>query len=107
MSGAVLILGCILAIAGAYLLRRRECRQDDNIDDATEQSEQQQHLFIPGYVEPRKSDCQKYCNLNTPDSGLHHTVSLMYVGRRHIGFGTTLENKMAAPRKEEKFKCVF
>ena len=36
-------------------------------------------------------------NLNASDSGLHHTVSLMYVGGRHIGFGTTLENKMAAP----------
>ncbi|KAH3809900.1 hypothetical protein DPMN_138282, partial [Dreissena polymorpha] len=37
-------------------------------------------------------------NLNASDSGLtlHHTVSLMYVGGRHIGFGTTLENKMAA-----------
>ncbi|KAH3753066.1 hypothetical protein DPMN_187696 [Dreissena polymorpha] len=38
-----------------------------------------------------------YINLNASDSGLHHTVSLMYVGGRHIGFGTTLENKMAAP----------
>ncbi|KAH3856671.1 hypothetical protein DPMN_099263 [Dreissena polymorpha] len=28
-------------------------------------------------------------NLNASDSGLHHTVSLMYVGGRHIGFGTT------------------
>ncbi|KAH3831317.1 hypothetical protein DPMN_104580 [Dreissena polymorpha] len=36
-------------------------------------------------------------NLNASDSGLHHTVSLMYVGGRHIGFGTTLENKMEAP----------
>ncbi|KAH3798108.1 hypothetical protein DPMN_151698 [Dreissena polymorpha] len=36
-------------------------------------------------------------NLNASDSGLHHTVSLMYVGGRHIGFGTTLENKMTAP----------
>ncbi|KAH3883081.1 hypothetical protein DPMN_007029 [Dreissena polymorpha] len=36
-------------------------------------------------------------NLNASDSGLHHTVSLMYVGGRHIGFGTTLENKMADP----------
>ncbi|KAH3694212.1 hypothetical protein DPMN_081652 [Dreissena polymorpha] len=36
-------------------------------------------------------------NLNASDSGLHHTVSLMYVGGRHIGFGTTLKNKMAAP----------
>ncbi|KAH3807836.1 hypothetical protein DPMN_136184 [Dreissena polymorpha] len=50
MSGAVLILGCILAVAGAYLLRRQKCRQEDNIDDATELSEQQQHLFIPGHV---------------------------------------------------------
>ena len=32
-------------------------------------------------------------NLNASDSGLHHTVSLMYVGGRHIG--TTFENKMA------------
>ncbi|KAH3816851.1 hypothetical protein DPMN_118374 [Dreissena polymorpha] len=31
------------------------------------------------------------------DSGLHHSVSLMYEGDRHIGFGTTFENKMAAP----------
>ncbi|KAH3740005.1 hypothetical protein DPMN_046700 [Dreissena polymorpha] len=37
-------------------------------------------------------------NLNASDSGLHHTVSLMYEGGRHIGFGTTFENKMAAPR---------
>jgi len=27
--------------------------------------------------------------LNTSDSGLHHTISLMYVGARHLGFGTT------------------
>ena len=26
-------------------------------------------------------------NLNTSDSGLHHTISLMYVGVRQIGFG--------------------
>ncbi|KAH3772572.1 hypothetical protein DPMN_173913 [Dreissena polymorpha] len=37
-------------------------------------------------------------NLNASDSGLHHTVSLMYEGGRHIGFGTTFENKMAAGR---------
>ncbi|KAH3748663.1 hypothetical protein DPMN_183111 [Dreissena polymorpha] len=37
-------------------------------------------------------------NLNASDSGLHHTVSLMYEGGRHIGFGTTFGNKMAAPR---------
>ncbi|KAH3812475.1 hypothetical protein DPMN_140909 [Dreissena polymorpha] len=46
-------------------------------------------------------------NLNASDSGLQHTCSLMYEGGRHIGFGTTFENKMAAPtvqnrRKEEK-----
>jgi len=28
-------------------------------------------------------------NLNTSDSGLHHTISLMYVGARHLGFGIT------------------
>jgi len=28
-------------------------------------------------------------NLNTLDSGLHHTISLMYVGARHLGFGIT------------------
>ncbi|KAH3780774.1 hypothetical protein DPMN_158596 [Dreissena polymorpha] len=37
-------------------------------------------------------------NLNASDSGLHHTVSLMYEGGRHIGFGTTFENNMAARR---------
>ncbi|KAH3720327.1 hypothetical protein DPMN_138254 [Dreissena polymorpha] len=36
----------------------------------------------------------------------------MYVGGRHIGFGTTFENKMAAPTiqtpcKQDKIKCVF
>ncbi|KAH3778967.1 hypothetical protein DPMN_180446 [Dreissena polymorpha] len=39
-----------------------------------------------------------YINLNTSDSGLHHTVTLMYEGGRNIGFGTTFENKMAPPR---------
>ena len=28
-------------------------------------------------------------NLNTSDSALHHTISLMYVGARHFGFGIT------------------
>jgi len=28
-------------------------------------------------------------NLNTSDSGLHHTISLMYVGAPHLGFGIT------------------
>jgi len=28
-------------------------------------------------------------NLNTSDSGLHHTIFLMYVGARHLGFGIT------------------
>jgi len=28
-------------------------------------------------------------NLNSSDSGLHHTISLMYVGARHIEFGIT------------------
>jgi len=28
-------------------------------------------------------------NLNTSYSGLHHTISLMYVGARHLGFGIT------------------
>ncbi|KAH3735413.1 hypothetical protein DPMN_041941 [Dreissena polymorpha] len=37
-------------------------------------------------------------NLNASDSGLHHTVSLMYEGGRHIGFGTTFGNKKAARR---------
>jgi len=31
----------------------------------------------------------KQVNLNTSDSGLHHTISLMYVEARHLGFGTT------------------
>ena len=30
-----------------------------------------------------------YSNLNTSDSGLHHTISLMYVGACHLGFGIT------------------
>jgi len=28
-------------------------------------------------------------NLNTSDSWLHHTISLMYIGARHFGFGIT------------------
>ena len=28
-------------------------------------------------------------NLNTSDSGQHHTISLMHVGARHLGFGIT------------------
>jgi len=28
-------------------------------------------------------------NLNTSDSAIHHTISLMYVGARHLEFGTT------------------
>jgi len=31
----------------------------------------------------------QWANLNTSDSGLHHTISLMYVGARHLGFGNT------------------
>jgi len=31
----------------------------------------------------------RICNLNTSDSGLHHTISLMYVGAHHLGFGIT------------------
>jgi len=32
-------------------------------------------------------------NLNTSDSGLHHTISLMYVEARHLGFGTTWHDR--------------
>jgi len=32
-------------------------------------------------------------NLNTSDSGLYHTISLMYVGARHLGFGTTWHDR--------------
>ena len=32
-------------------------------------------------------------NLNTSDSGLHHTISLMYVGARHLGFGTNWHDR--------------
>jgi len=32
-------------------------------------------------------------NLNTSDSGLHHTISLIYVGARHLGFGTTYHDR--------------
>jgi len=33
--------------------------------------------------------CVRPGNLNSSDSGLHHTISLMYVGARHLGFGIT------------------
>jgi len=36
----------------------------------------------------RGPECCHY-NLNTSDSGLHHTISLMYEGAHHLGFGTT------------------
>ena len=55
-------------------------------------------LSVPGIPEmfPQKVIQQRntitayvWVNLNTSDSGLHHTISLMYVGARHLGFGIT------------------
>ncbi|KAH3694120.1 hypothetical protein DPMN_081559 [Dreissena polymorpha] len=68
--------------------------EDEESAEGTTQHRINEFYFFP---DPDKLVWTHYPNLNASDSGLHHTVSLMYVGGRHIGFGTTLENKMADP----------
>ncbi|KAH3708503.1 hypothetical protein DPMN_067955 [Dreissena polymorpha] len=59
-------------------------------------------LFSGGNTQPRKKRVNR--NLNASDSGLHHTISLMYDGGRHIGFRTSFENKLAAPTVQSHTK---
>ena len=42
---------------------------------------------------PAQLTYTKQCHLKTLDSGLYHTISLMHVGARHLGFGTTWHDR--------------
>jgi len=54
------------------------------------------NFFYDLYWHPWKDlDAVQLNYLNTLDSGLHHTISLMYVGVRHLGFGITLHIVMS------------